>query len=90
MKRKVVSFVMAAVMAAALAGCGSSNGAGSQETQPQQGGQTLAQTQEQANAPEETQQAQTGDGAVYKVGIVQYVDDASLNRSSPQRGRSLA
>ena len=43
MKRKVVSFVMAAVMAAALAGCGSSNGAGSQETQPQQGGQTLAQ-----------------------------------------------
>ncbi len=80
MKRKVVSFVMAAVMAAALAGCGSSNGAGSQETQPQQGGQTLAQTQEQANAPEETQQAQTGDGAVYKVGIVQYVDDASLNQ----------
>ena len=80
MKRKVVSFVMAAVMTAALAGCGSSNGAGNQEAQPQQGGQTPAQTQEQTNVQEETQQAQTGDGTVYKVGIVQYVDDASLNQ----------
>lgn len=86
MKRKVVSFVMAAVMTAALAGCGNSSSAGNQEAQPQQGGQTPAQTQEQANANanasalEETQPAQTGDGMVYKVGIVQYVDDASLNQ----------
>ena len=86
MKRKVVSFVMAAVMTAALAGCGSNSGAGNQEAQTQPGGQTPTQTQEQANANananalEETQPAQTGDGTVYKVGIVQYVDDASLNQ----------
>ncbi len=78
MKKKAVSLVMAVVMTAALAGCGSSDGAGTQE--PQQGGQTPAQTQEQADAAEETQPAQAGDGTVYKVGIVQYVDDASLNQ----------
>ena len=78
MKKKAVSLVMAVVMTAALAGCGSSNGAGTQE--PQQGGQTPAQTQEQADAAEKTQPAQAGDGTVYKVGIVQYVDDASLNQ----------
>lgn len=84
MKRKVVSLIMALTMTAALAGCGSSSGAGSQEAQPQPGGQTPAQTQEQAdanaNTQEETQPAQTEGGTVYKVGIVQYVDDASLNQ----------
>jgi len=80
MKKKVVAFVMAAVMTAGLAGCGNS---GTQDSSSQT---TPAQTQEAAPAQTQAADAQTqteaptGDGTVYKVGIVQYVDDASLNQ----------
>lgn len=91
MKRKVLSVILALAMTAGLAGCGSS-GEGGARNETQQGGQTPAQTDANANANafalEETQQAQVDETVVgdevlpevYKVGIVQYVDDASLNQ----------
>lgn len=68
---------MAVSMMAALAGCGSSDAASEavqqNETVPAEADTLTAETDASADA-------QTESGAVYKVGIVQYVDDASLNQ----------
>ncbi|MCR4695489.1 MAG: ABC transporter substrate-binding protein [Pseudobutyrivibrio sp.] len=68
MKKKFLSMLMiASVTVATFAACGSSDSA----------------KNEKENAAEETVEDTTGgaaDGKVYKVGIVQYVDDASLNQ----------
>lgn len=81
MKKKTAAVFMTAVMtAAALAGCGS---AGAQEDA---GNTDTAQESDAGTAEEETTQESeepvggAEDSAVYKVGIVQYVDDASLNQ----------
>lgn len=77
MKKKIVAVVTAVAMTAMmLAGCGSSA--------QQEGGQTQ-ETEEavedaQAQEPAAEEPAADASGAVYKVGIVQYVDDASLNQ----------
>ncbi|MDE7130703.1 MAG: ABC transporter substrate-binding protein, partial [Lachnospiraceae bacterium] len=65
MKKKTAAFLMMAAMAVvALGGCGNADNAGENVT---------AATEESASGAE-------GAGAVYKVGIVQFVDDASLNQ----------
>lgn len=79
MKRKVAAFIMAVSMTAALAGCGSNeqaDQAASVQTTPNE---TEAQPAE-TNTQSADANVQAESGAVYKVGIVQYVDDASLNQ----------
>lgn len=67
MKKKTLTLLMAtAVLAASLTGCGTS------------GAQTDSGTQADASANESGEAAPSG--STYKVGIVQYVDDASLNQ----------
>ena len=71
MKRKLISCLVAGTMAAsmALAGCGSSS-------DEESSGSASADTESSAEAEAES----TGDGTEYKVGIVKYVDDASLDQ----------
>ena len=68
MKRKVMAIVLTMAMAAAtmVSGCGTSDGAANENT--------ASQTTNEAGTEG------TSEGTVYKVGIVQYVDDASLNQ----------
>ena len=91
MKKKTLALLLtAATMAAMLTGCGtdagSSTGSTSDAQTADQGSAASdagAQTTEQGAASNnETDTAAGGDntGASYKVGIVQYVDDASLNQ----------
>lgn len=87
MKKKVAAVFMTAVFGAAmLAGCGATQEtAGSADTQQEteaaedtaQEADTQAENTEDADAEAESA---AQDGATYKVGIVQYVDDASLNQ----------
>ena len=76
MKKKMMTAVLAMTMVAtAVAGCGSSSGSGTTvELTNEAGGDAQAETQ----TAEADQTA--AEGTVYKVGIVQYVDDASLNQ----------
>ena len=76
MKKKMMTAVLAMTMVAAVvAGCGSSSGSGTTvELTNEAGGDAQAETQK----AEADQTA--AEGTVYKVGIVQYVDDASLNQ----------
>lgn len=81
MKRKVAAFIMAVSMTAALAGCGSNEQAdqtASVQTTPNETEAQPAETNTQSADAASNTQAEAG--AVYKVGIVQYVDDASLNQ----------
>lgn len=77
MKRKIAAIMTAMAMTATvLAGCGAQAAAPAAEA-------PAAETAEAAEAPAaEAEAAQTDDaaGAVYKVGICNYVDDASLNQ----------
>jgi len=70
MKKKIVATLVAMTMAATLVACGS---AAAETTAP---AETGAETAEEAPASEATAE----DGAVYTVGICNYVDDASLNQ----------
>ncbi len=66
MKKKLLSLLMITAMTAAMVtGCGSA----SQDASNDAGTET-----------EDTADAASADGTVYKVGIIQYVDDASLNQ----------
>ena len=77
MKKKIVAVVTAVAMTAMmLAGCGSSAQQESGQTQETEEAVEDAQAQE----PAAEEPAADASGAVYKVGIVQYVDDASLNQ----------
>lgn len=70
MKRKMMAAVMTMVMAAAMmSGCGTDTAAPDQAAGDNAGAAATA-----------TESGSTADGTVYKVGIVQYVDDASLNQ----------
>ncbi len=74
MKRKMVSVLLSAVMVMALvSGCGSQ-----QTTEEAKSGQTEEAAESTEVSAEEGMQS--ADGTVYKVGLVQYVDDASLNQ----------
>ena len=69
MKKKTVALLMTAAMTvAALGGCGNADNAGV----------NVSSGTEESTAG--TTEADAADGAVYKVGIVQFVDDASLNQ----------
>lgn len=75
MRRKMMAAVLTMAMVTAMvSGCGNSTGTAD-------AGSTDKAT-DSAQATETTQDAaeNTADGTVYKVGIVQYVDDASLNQ----------
>ena len=74
MKRKVMAAVLTMAMTAAMvSGCGSTSDSASAT------GQSTAGTESTANA-QDGDAAALAEGTVYKVGIVQYVDDASLNQ----------
>ncbi|MBQ6807069.1 MAG: ABC transporter substrate-binding protein [Lachnospiraceae bacterium] len=76
MKKKVLAVLLSAVtMTAMVTGCGST------EETTTSGAQTEETTEADTEAGEEaTEVAETAEGTVYKVGMVQYVDDASLNQ----------
>ncbi|MCD8078431.1 MAG: ABC transporter substrate-binding protein [Lachnospiraceae bacterium] len=81
--RRILAITMALALTAGLAGCGSSSSTETTAAETEAGTEaaetTAAETAEaeDTSAAEETQAAE---GTVYKVGIVQYVDDASLNQ----------
>lgn len=82
MKKRLLSMVMAVSMVAMLAGCG--NTAAAESTGAAESAET-AETEAAAEAvAAEVAEAVSAEGAaegtVYKVGIVQFVDDASLNQ----------
>lgn len=75
MKRKMMAAVLTmAMMTAMVSGCGND----SAQTESQSGAAESGTTTEQSGTAESTPAA--AEGTVYKVGIVQYVDDASLNQ----------
>ena len=66
-KKKALALVMAAAMTLSLTACGSGNAGSSAAAAAASGASNAA-------------SVQTGEGTVYKVGIVKYVDDASLDQ----------
>ena len=91
MKKKTAALFMTAVMTVALAGCGGADSQGNDGVAPESGTETAestentetdggAGTEADAGESESAETADAASGAVYKVGIVQYVDDASLNQ----------
>lgn len=85
MKKRTLALLMTTAMAAAaLTGCGSANQtAGDIVSAAETSGQMRAEPTSNEEDSKENGAAGTGQntsGAVYKVGIVQFVDDASLNQ----------
>lgn len=87
MKKKTAALLMTvAMMAALVSGCGSNEAAepaaaSTDESVEETAEDTSAQEASEAEEAEETAEVSGAEeGAVYKVGIVQYVDDASLNQ----------
>ncbi|MCM1087168.1 MAG: hypothetical protein NC419_03360 [Muribaculaceae bacterium] len=94
MKKKTLAFLLAVVTTAAMVtGCGDTgNGASGADSSADAGADagenadvptdtgTDAETDADADVGAETDAGASTDGASYKVGIVQYVDDASLNQ----------
>ncbi|MCM1143788.1 MAG: ABC transporter [Blautia sp.] len=94
MKKKTLAFLLAVVTTAAMVtGCGDTgNGASGADSSADAGADagenadvptdadTDAGTNADTNAGADTDTGASTDGASYKVGIVQYVDDASLNQ----------
>lgn len=82
-KKAGAALLAAAVTAGMLAGCGSEKdtigGADGPTSVYVAEGNENEETVKEAEASQSTQET-AGDGAVYKVGIVQFVDDASLNQ----------
>jgi putative ABC transport system substrate-binding protein len=77
MKKKVLSLTMALAMVGALVGCGGTSSSTSASTTTE-GSTTEAKSEVATEA--ETNASTVAEGTVFKVGIVQYVDDASLNQ----------
>ena len=67
-----------AMTAGVLGGCGNSTGNNAKTDTNAQNNANTAEIKENANA--DVTEIANADGTVYKVGIVQYVDDASLNQ----------
>ena len=79
MKRKMMAAVLIMAMTAGvLGGCGNSTGNNAKTDTNAQNNANTAEIKENANA--DVTEIANADGTVYKVGIVQYVDDASLNQ----------
>lgn len=79
MKRKMMAAVlMMAMTAGVLGGCGNSAANNAKTETNAQNNAGTAETNEDASA--DATETAGADGTVYKVGIVQYVDDASLNQ----------
>ena len=72
MKKKLVAITLAAATALSLAACGSTDSASTAST--------AAASETASTAASETASSEAASGKTYKVGIVQYVDDASLNQ----------
>lgn len=74
--KKLIALIMALAMAMSLAACGSTSNASTAD------GDGSASVEQAENAAETAANATEGteDGAEYKVGIVNYVDDSSLNQ----------
>ncbi len=82
MKKKTVAMLMTVAMAATLmTGCGS-QAETTQSTEETTTEDTAAETDTEVSEEETTEESTdtAAAGATYKVGIVQYVDDASLNQ----------
>lgn len=82
MKKKTAAMLMTVAMAATLmTGCGS-QAETTQSTEETTTEDTAAETDTEASEEETTEESTdtAAAGATYKVGIVQYVDDASLNQ----------
>lgn len=78
MKKKAVSVLLAAAMTAALtAGCGSSTQTAEAPAETEEAEESTAETEE-ASEDADTE-AQTADGASYKVAVVKQMDHASLD-----------
>lgn len=87
MKKNVVALVLTGAMGMALAGCGSSQNTAAPASQASSEAASTAQTTAEASASADsaaaaqtTAEAAGASGKTFKVGIVQYVDDASLNQ----------
>ena len=79
MRRKMMAAVLVMAMTAGvLGGCGNSTGNNAKTDTNAQNNANTAEIKENANA--DVTEIANADGTVYKVGIVQYVDDASLNQ----------
>lgn len=77
MKKKVLALLLsAATMAAMVTGCGLAEEATTSDAQTEE----TTEADAEASEEEATEATETAEGTVYKVGIVQYVDDASLNQ----------
>lgn len=82
MKKKLVAITLAAATALSLAACGSTDSASTASTAAASETASTA-ASEAASAAETSAAAEStaaASGKTYKVGIVQYVDDASLNQ----------
>ena len=87
MKKKLVAVIMSACVGAALlAGCGASGSAESTEKAET----AAADTAETADTAESADAAESeASGASYKIGIVQYMDHASLNQITEHLEKEL-
>lgn len=79
MKKKILSVMLTISMVAVMTGCGqTAAGESTEATENTEAAETV--TSDAAAATAEAASATDASGTVYKVGIVQYVDDASLNQ----------
>lgn len=77
-KKMMAAVLIMAMTAGVLGGCGNSTGNNAKTDTNAQNNANTAEIKENANA--DVTEIANADGTVYKVGIVQYVDDASLNQ----------
>lgn len=82
MKKKIVAVLLTAAMVMTMTACGSNDAQQTNQTEAETSEEDAVETaNESEDAADETEAAQTAEpSATYKVGIVQYVDDASLNQ----------
>lgn len=85
MKRKILALITAGIMAGSLAACGSSSSQSSSSASSASSASSEASSAGSSSSTSETSPASSSsagssDGATYKVGICNYVDDASLNQ----------
>lgn len=80
MKKKIVAVLLTAAMVMTMTACGADDAKETAATETSET-EASADAEESEDAADEAEAAQTAEpSATYKVGIVQYVDDASLNQ----------
>ena len=80
MKKKIVSIVLAGAMALSLCACGSAAGTDTTASTEATTEAAVEETEEVEATEEAATETEAAAGATYKVGICNYVDDASLNQ----------